>query len=97
MCAVARPGGLNLNLHNTLILLQGYSGMKLQDLVPRLSTLLRIELRPQFFIIHCGPLNNVGQTTTKKLLEVLFSTLSQICAMLPTTKVILSLSLPRFT
>lgn len=85
--------GLNLNPHNTLILWQGYSGMKLQDLVPKLITLLRIEHGPQFLIIHCGG-NNVGQTTTEKFL---FSTLPHICATFPTTTVIWSSSLPRFT
>lgn len=47
-------------------------------------------------IIHCRG-NSVGQTTAKKLLKVFFSTLSQIYALFPTTTVIWSSSLHRFT
>lgn len=73
MSAVSRQGGLNLNLENTSVLWQGYSGMKLQDLNTRLSTLLTLEDRPEFLIIHCGA-NNVGQKTTEELLELLSTT-----------------------
>lgn len=61
MCAVSiEGGGLSLNLENTSVLWQGYSGMKLHDLKTMLLTLLTLEDRHQFLIIHCGA-NNVGQ------------------------------------
>lgn len=94
MSAVSRQGGLNLNLENTSVLWQGYSGMKLQDLNTRLSTLLTLEDRPKFLIIHCGA-NNVGQKTTEELLELLSTTLSRICDMFPTTTIVWSSALPR--
>lgn len=68
--------------------------MKLQDLNTRLSTLLRLEDRPEFLVIHCGA-NNVGQKTTEELLELLFTTLSRICDMFPTTTIVWSSALPR--
>lgn len=68
--------------------------MKLQDLNTRLSTLLRLEDRPEFLIIHCGA-NNVGQKTTEELLELLSTTLSRICDMFPTTTIVWSSALPR--
>lgn len=95
MSAVSRQGGgLNLNLENTSVLWQGYSGMKLQDLNTRLSTLLTLEDRPEFLIIHCGA-NNIGQKTTEELLELLSTTLSRICDMFPTTTIVWSSALPR--
>lgn len=94
MSAVSRQGGLNLNLENTSVLWQGYSGMKLQHLNTRLSTLLTLEDRPEFLIIHCGA-NNVGQKTTEELLELLSTTLSRICDMFPTTTIVWSSALPR--
>lgn len=94
--AATRLGGLNLNLDNISIWWQGYSGMKLQDLAPKLTTLLRYENPPAFLIIHCGA-NNVGQTTTERLLQILISTLLQIRAMFPTTSIVWSSSLPRFS
>lgn len=94
MCAVSRQRGLNLNLENTSVLWQGYSGMKLQDLNTRLSTLLTLKDRPQFLNIHCGA-NNVGQNTTEKLLGLLSTALSRICDSFPTKTIVWSSALPR--
>ena len=95
-CAFTRPGGLNLNLHDTSIWWQGYSGMKLQDLVPKLRSLLRYEDPPTYLIIHCGA-NNVGQTPIERLVQILINTLLEICALFPASSIVWSSSLPRFS
>uniref|UniRef100_K1P0J6 SGNH hydrolase-type esterase domain-containing protein n=1 Tax=Magallana gigas TaxID=29159 RepID=K1P0J6_MAGGI len=54
-----RKGELNLGIANTEIWWQGYGGMDLSQLLPKLRVLRRIENDPDIFIIHCGA-NSLG-------------------------------------
>ena len=95
-CAFTRLGGLDLSLPNASIWWQGYGGMKLLDLVPKLRILLRYEDPPRYLIIHCGA-NNVGQTSTERLIQVLIATLLEVCSLFPASSIVWSSSLPRFS
>lgn len=90
-----RKGGLNLGIVNTEIWWQGYGGMVLSQLLPKLRVLRRIENDPDVLIIHCGA-NSLGLIELKSLLEKLQDTLEQIAKLFPRSKLVWSNLLPRF-
>lgn len=89
-----RKGAMNLDLPNTYLWWQGYGGMKIYDLVPKLRELQRYQDKPDYLVIHCGA-NNVGQVPLKRLLELLEDKLSQILNIFSQSKIIWSCTLPR--
>nr|XP_034336141.1 uncharacterized protein LOC117692458 [Crassostrea gigas] len=90
-----RKGGLNLGIVKTEIWWQGYGGMVLSQLLPKLRVLRRIENDPDVLIIHCGA-NSLGLIELKSLLEKLQDTLEQIAKLFPRSKLVWSNLLPRF-
>lgn len=90
-----RKRGLNLGIVNTEIWWQGYGGMVLSQLLPKLRVLRRIENDPDVLIIHCGA-NSLGLIELKSLLEKLQDTLEQIAKLFPRSKLVWSNLLPRF-
>uniref|UniRef100_A0A8W8LGY9 Uncharacterized protein n=1 Tax=Magallana gigas TaxID=29159 RepID=A0A8W8LGY9_MAGGI len=82
-----RKGGLNLGIVNTEIWWQGYGGMVLSQLLPKLRVLRRIENDPDVLIIHCGA-NSLGLIELKSLLEKLQDTLEQIAKLFPRSKLV---------
>lgn len=70
--AVARSeqGGLQLGLENLDIWWQGYSGMNLRDVVPKLRTLKEIGDKPDIILLHCGG-NSLGRTPLKIIRELI--------------------------
>ena len=94
IAARTRQGGKNLNLPNASVWWQGYGGMKLHDLIPKLKSLQKYEDKPNIIIIHCGA-NNIGHIPIKRLLHLLRNTLEEVVNMFPQTKIIWSCTLPR--
>uniref|UniRef100_A0A8W8NC18 SGNH hydrolase-type esterase domain-containing protein n=1 Tax=Magallana gigas TaxID=29159 RepID=A0A8W8NC18_MAGGI len=90
-----RKGGLKLGIVNTEIWWQGYGGMVLSQLLPKLRVLRRIENDTDVLIIHCGA-NSLGLIELKSLLEKLQDTLEQIAKLFPRSKLVWSNLLPRF-
>uniref|UniRef100_A0A8W8M4Z2 Tyr recombinase domain-containing protein n=1 Tax=Magallana gigas TaxID=29159 RepID=A0A8W8M4Z2_MAGGI len=93
-----RIGGTNLSIPNANIWWQGYSGMKLLDLVPKLKYLkgLKLQSPPHIIVVHCG-VNNVGKTRLDRLLTMVHDILSQCKTLFPKTKFVWSSTLPRIT
>lgn len=94
IAARTRQGGKKLNLPNASVWWQGYGGMKLHDLIPKLKSLQKYEDKPNIIIIHCGA-NNIGHIPIKRLLHLLRNTLEEVVNMFPQTKIIWSCTLPR--
>uniref|UniRef100_A0A8W8LRM7 Uncharacterized protein n=1 Tax=Magallana gigas TaxID=29159 RepID=A0A8W8LRM7_MAGGI len=88
-----RKGGFGIA--KTEIWWQGYGGMVLSQLIPKLRVLRRIENDPDILIIHCGA-NSLGFIMFKALLEKLHDTLKQIAKLFPRSKLVWSNLLPRF-
>jgi hypothetical protein len=59
---IKRPEGSNLTLERLAIKIwwQGYSGMKLHDVKPKLWTMSSFEEAPDIIVLHCGG-NDLGQ------------------------------------
>uniref|UniRef100_A0A8W8J6G5 SGNH hydrolase-type esterase domain-containing protein n=1 Tax=Magallana gigas TaxID=29159 RepID=A0A8W8J6G5_MAGGI len=98
VAASQRIGGTNLSIPNANIWWQGYSGMKLLDLVPKLKYLkgLKLQSPPHIIVVHCGA-NNVGKTRLDRLLTMVHDILSQCKTLFPKTKFVWSSTLPRIT
>uniref|UniRef100_A0A8W8LZR6 Tyr recombinase domain-containing protein n=1 Tax=Magallana gigas TaxID=29159 RepID=A0A8W8LZR6_MAGGI len=82
-----RKGGLNLGIANNEIWWQGYGGMVLSQLLPKLRVLRGIENDPDILIIHCRA-NILGLIELKSLLEKLQDTLEQIAKLFPRSKLV---------
>jgi lysophospholipase L1-like esterase len=96
VAARLRTGGLNLNLHDTSIWWQGYGGMNLLDLVPKLKTLKKVNYEsPDFLVVHCGA-NDIGRTPLLSLIKLLQSTVLEIQQLFPDVRLVWSSLLPRF-
>ena len=69
--ARTRPGGSNLTLERLAIKIwwQGYSGMKLCDVKPKLQTMFSFEEAPDIIVLHCGG-NDLGQHSIGDLREL---------------------------
>lgn len=98
VAASQRIGGTNLSIPNANIWWQGYSGLKLLDLVPKLKYLkgLKLQSPPHIIVVHCGA-NNVGKTRLDRLLTMVHDILFQCKTLFPKTKFVWSSTLPRIT
>lgn len=88
--------GANLGLkrHNYRVWWQGKGGMVLEELLPRMSFLLKIETAPDILVIHCGG-NNIGKSKLHTLRRKIREALLTIHEMLPSTHMVWSQILPR--
>ena len=73
---------------------QGYSGMKLRNLEPKLRTISSFEEALDIIVLHCGG-NDLGQHIIGDLRELAKSQLQYAATLFPTTKIIWSQILPR--
>jgi len=74
---------------------QGYSGMRLLDLIPKIQLLLNIKgNRPNIIIVHVGG-NDIGRLPINELMRDYLKTLDALTTMLPGVKIGLSQILPR--
>ena len=64
--ARCRPGGLDLGLADFSLWWQGYSGLNLLEVIPKLKLLKRIGENPDVIMLHCGG-NNIGRTPLKSI------------------------------
>lgn len=90
------PGGVSLGLQRFGINMwwQGKGGMILNDMYEKIKTLLKVNDKPQYLILHCAA-NDIGKTKLKELIENVKTTLGKIQLLLPDTKIIRSQLLPR--
>lgn len=95
VAASQRIGGTNLSIPNANIWWQGYSGMNLLDLVPKLKYLkgLKLQSPPHIIVVHCGA-NNVGKTRLDRLLTMVHDILSQ-CKIIPKNQICVVLYPPQ--
>ena len=63
--ARCRPGGLDLGLADLSLWWQGYSGLNLPEVIPKLKLLKQIGETQDVIVLHCGG-NNIGRTPLKK-------------------------------
>lgn len=91
-----RPGGVSLGLQRLGINMwwQGKGGMIWTDMYKKIKTLLKVNDKPQYLIMHCAA-NDMGKTKLKELIENVKTTLGKIQLLLPDTKIIWSQLLPR--
>ncbi|XP_078315322.1 uncharacterized protein LOC111107615 [Crassostrea virginica] len=91
-----RTGGVCLGLQRLGINIwwQGKGGMVWLDMYKKIKTLLKVNDKPQYLILHCGA-NDVGSTPLKSLIQNIKTSLGKIQLLLPNTKIIWSQLLPR--
>lgn len=89
LAARDRPGGVSLGLQRLGINMwwQGKGGMIWTDMYKKIKTLLKVNDKPQYLIMHCAA-NDMGKT--KELIENVKTTLGKIQLLLPDTKIIWS-------
>lgn len=92
----SRPGGsgLNLDRYGVRIWWQGYSGMKIWQLRPKIEIMATYEHAPAILIIHCAG-NDIGRRPVGDLRRILKSEITKIQSILPQTIIVWSQILPR--
>jgi len=93
LAAWEMPEGSSMGL-NAVIWWQGYSGLKLIELVQKLNHLSVVGPQPGSIMIHCGG-NDLGKTPISKLRIVVSQILEHIGSLFPSAKIIWSEILPR--
>eukprot|EP00105_Crassostrea_gigas_P009786 XP_011424869.1 PREDICTED: uncharacterized protein LOC105326498 isoform X2 [Crassostrea gigas] len=90
------PGGVSLGPQRLGINMwwQGKGGMIWTDMYKKIKTLLKVNDKPQYLIMHCAA-NDMGKTKLKELIENVNTTLGKIQLLLPDTNIIWSQLLPR--
>ena len=91
--------GANLELerHKTTIFWQGKGGMGLEEIYPKVKTLLKVEDEPHMLVIHCGG-NNIPANKGSKSADLRFqlkAVLGKLAKLLPFTILVWSQILPR--
>ena len=86
-----RPGGVCLGLQRLGINIwwQGKGGMVWLDMYKKIKTLLKVNDKPQYLILHSGA-NDVGSSPLKSLIQNIKTSLGKIQLLLPNTKIIWS-------
>lgn len=94
--ARSRPGGLNLGLDrlNVNIWWQGYGGMRISQVMPRLCTMLSYADPPSILILHVSG-NNIGYTRIGHLRIQVKDLIFWIKSRMPNTIIVWSQVLPR--
>jgi len=92
----SKPGGAGLNLdrYGVRIWWQGYSGIILWQLRPKVEIMCKYENPPAILIVHCAG-NDIGRRPVGDLRRILKSEIQKIQKILSRTIIVWSQILPR--